>query len=187
MLYDIYSSAYSAAEGLVTKHDVHTKAKAHLTSVLTEDPLAHACSKVGCNTKDIKDHFNKAHATVQQVKAQAYEHGAKASDHLQTVANAVVTKIETHVPSYKGVLPKSFVDLVLVGLYAVFVLYITYFIALFVLSTSLSIFCCVFCCGCCRGGKAAPKAGKNSGKKGAADAKATLSKPAVAAKAKGKK
>jgi len=186
MILDVYAHAYSAIEGVSTKHGIHTQGKDLLTKVLTNDPIGLACSKVGCKAKDINDAISKAQSTVLQVKAQAYEHAAKGFNALDNVAVQVVTQIETHVPSYKGVVPKTFGNLVIFALYSVFVLYITLKILRFVIGTSLGIFCCVCCCGCCRG-KAAPKKGKNSGKKAAPDAKAA-SPTNKAAKAKaGKK
>lgn len=193
LIYDIYAAAYSAAEGVANKHGITSHVsnlhKQHLRPLLEQDHLELVCSKVvhkdgvqAC-VKDTTGHFNKVHATVQQVKAQAYEHGTKGTDFLHGLANTFVTNFETYVPSYKGVLPKNnCVDLLLFIIYAYFVSYIVLRVALFAFSAGLRIFCCVCCCGCCRRGKVAPKNGKNSGKKGA-DAKAQPG----AAKAKAKK
>jgi hypothetical protein len=190
LIYDIYSAGYDAVEGIATKHGIQAKVSGHLNDIQTkvsghlgDDPLALACSKLGCQKKDITDKLGAAQAAMQQAKAQAYELGAKGHDLLQDFAIKIVTKFETHVPSYQGFLPKNFADLCLLALYALFVLYIVFRIVRFVVSTALAIFCCVCCC-CCRRRKQGPaKDGKNSGKKGSADAK---SSPGKQANAKGK-
>jgi len=174
LIYDAYAHAYNAIEGLSTKHGIHTKAQAHLTAVLTEDPIGHVCSKAGCKAKDIKDHMGKAQAAVLQAKAQVYEYAAKAQDKLNDVAGMLVTEFEKHVPSYGGVVPKTFGNVAILAIYFLFVVYVVFRIAHFAIGLSLSIFCCVCCCGCCRGGAA--KKGKNSGKKATPDAKATPAK-----------
>jgi len=186
LIHDAYAHAYNAIEGLSTKHGIHTTAQAHLTAVLTEDPIGHVCSKAGkpLLAKDIKDHMGKAQAAVLQAKAQVYEHAAKAQDKLNDVAGMVVTQFEKHVPSYTGVVPKTFGNVALFAIYSLFVVYVVFRIARFVIGLSLGIFCCVCCCGCCRGGAA--KKGKNSGKKTTPDAKATPTKTTAKAKA-GKK
>lgn len=184
LIYDAYANAYNAIEGLSTKHGIHTKAQAHLTAVLTEDPIAHVCSKAGCKAKDIKDHMGKAQSAVLQAKATVYETAAKVQDKLNDVAGMVVTKFEEHVPSYRGVVPKTFGNVALFAIYSLFVVYVVCRILRFVIGLSLGIFCCVCCCGCCRGGAA--KKGKNSGKKATPDAKATPNKTTAKAKA-GKK
>jgi len=175
---DIYSHVYDALD----KTGVPAQVKAQTNKLLTEDPIALACSKIGCKKKDITDALAKPEAVILQVKAQGYELKAKASDALDGVAASIVAQFEKHVPSYKGVLPNNILDLFLVIMYFAFVFYVTLRITLFVIRTALSIFCCVCCCGCCRRGTAAAsKGGKNSGKKAGADAKATPTK------AKGKK
>jgi len=183
LIFDAVAHAYNAIEGLSTKHGIHTKAQAHLTAVLTEDPIGHVCSKAGCKAKDIKDHMGKAQAAVLQAKAQVYEHAAKAQDKLNDVAGMVVDQFEKFVPSYRGVVPKTFGNVALFAIYSLFVVYVVFRIARFAIGLSLGIFCCVCCCGCCRGGAA--KKGKNS-KKATPDAKATPTKTTAKAKA-GKK
>lgn len=184
LIYDTYAHAYNAIEGLSTKHGIHTKAQAHLKAVLTEDPIAHVCSKAGCKAEDIKGHMSKAQAAVLQAKATVQAHAATAQDKLNDVAGMVVTEFEKHVPSYRGVVPKTFGNVALFALYSLFVVYVVFRIARFVIGLSLGIFCCVCCCGCCRGGAA--KGAKKSGKKTTPDAKATPSKTVAKAKA-GKK
>jgi len=180
LIFDAYSHAFEAAQGAAAKAGIPTDPKAQFDKLLGgKDPVELACSKAGCKAKDIYDQLNKVTAIVAQVKAQVYETGAKASDALDELAKTVVTKFETFVPSYKGVVPKTFGDVLLVTLYSLVVMYVVFRIARFVLSMALSIFCCFFCCGCFRGGKSAA-AGKK-GKKGTADAKASAPK-AVAKK-----
>lgn len=185
LMYDIYDAAYAAADGMAHKHGVHAKAKdlhkqamTHVTGVIGEDPIESACGKLGCKAKDITDKLSQTQAFVMQVKAQAHEHGAKASDHLTDFASKVVTKFEMHVPSYKGVVPKTFMNLLLVALYVLFVFYIIFRIVRFALRVFFSIFCGVCCC-CCRQRKQTSEAhGKKNGKKvGHADAKASIKSP----------
>lgn len=147
-----------------------------MSNILGDDLIGSACKKVGCNKKDVTDKLNQAQATVQQGKAQAYEYGAKASDHLNGVAAIAVDKIEAFVPSYKGALPRNFLDLALMGLWFGYLTYSLYRIGWYGFRTFLSIFCCVCCCGFGRGSRKADtaKKGKNSGKP---DAKQAAAKP----------
>jgi len=176
MLHDVYEHAFNFVHGLSTKHGIHTTAHAHFTKHLTNDPIAHVCSKVGCKAKDIQDTLSKTHGAVMQAKAQVYEHSAKVTGPLDDFAAVAVGHFEKHVPSYTGVVPKTFGNVALATLYAFFVAYVVFRLARFGLSTSLKLFCFFFCCGCCRGSKTAKKTGKpNSGKK-TPDAKASPTK-----------
>merc|ERR1719321_1966250 len=99
-----------------------------------------ACGKLGCKKDDITDKLSQAQVTIQQIKAQASEHGAKASDYLNDMSARLVTKFEMHVPSYKGVVPKTFMNLLLVAIYVLLVFYIIFRIVKLFISFSLSIF-----------------------------------------------
>merc|ERR1719333_1008801 len=143
VIYDIYAGIYDAAAGAASKHGIDTKVREHLNPILSADHIGLACSKLGCNKKDITDKLGQAQSAVLQIKAQAYEHGAKAREAMNGLAEAASSKLEKHLPpSYKGHIPKNFVDLVL---------YVALRISWKVFSIVLSIYCCVCCCGCCRG------------------------------------
>jgi len=145
LIFDAYSHAFEAVQGAAAKVGIPTDPKAQFDKLLGgKDPVELACSKAGCKAKDIYDQLNKVTAIVAQVKAQVYEFGAKASDALDELAKTVVTKFETFVPSYKGVVPKTFGDVLLVTLYSLVVMYVVFRIARFVLSMALSIFCFFF-------------------------------------------
>merc|ERR1711924_10270 len=131
----------NAAEGEVTKSGIPAKARAEITKVITDDPIALACSKVGCKKKDIDDAMTKSQEAVAQVKATVYANAAKVYALLSDFASQAVATFEAHVPSHKDVLPKTFEDLLLVTIYACLVFYVVLRIALFVFKTALSIFC----------------------------------------------
>jgi len=183
LMYDLHSAAYNTVEVHVTKHGLHTKAKQHYSNMVGDDIIGSTCKKVGCEAKDVKAKLDQVHATVQQGKAQAYDLSSQASNHLNGLADTIVTKFETHAPHYKGSIRKTFLDLVLVTLYFALVFYISARCAVFGFKKTFSIFCCVCCCGMClrrKKGDAAKK-GKNSAQK--KDAKAAPKQ----APAKGKK
>jgi hypothetical protein len=171
LLYDAYARAHEKVNGLATQYGVHKAIKEHSEKILPADPIEVACSKLGCKKKELMEKYQQVQGTVLQAKAQAYEHAAKAHEFLNGHAHSFGSHLETKAPEYAGHIPKNIVDLVLMGLYVLFVSYMILKIAWFGTSTTLSIFCCVCCCGCCRRKKQAGTAKTNS-KNGKKDSKA---------------
>jgi hypothetical protein len=191
VFYDIYSGIYEVAADAASKHGIDTKVQEHLKPILSADHIGLACSKLGCNKKDVTDKLSQAQATLQQVKAQVYEHAAKANDALNGFADVVATKLEKDLsPSYepKFAYPKDWINLSILGFTVVFVVYKCLRWLWFMISTALSIYCYVCCCGCARKKRSASAASSGKKKKGdgSADAKAAP-KQAASAKSKGKK
>merc|ERR1719443_2103491 len=141
--------------------------------LLKADHIELACSKLGCKKKDVSDKLSQAQALMNHAKTQAYEHGARLRDIFDGLAATAVAQFEKYMPSFKGRVPTTFVDLLLVVCYFAFILHKIIRIALYFLRKVLKMYCYVCCCGCCCNRRPTPAStkGKAKANSGSADAK----------------
>jgi len=116
----------------------------------------------------------QAQAAHVQVKALAMEYTQKAYEPMDKAAVAAIEKLETMLPQYKGLIPKTLGNFVLFICYKALVLYIVLKVFFFILGMVFGIakfFLCLICCCSCGGGRTAKPAGK-AGKKAPSNGKA---------------
>jgi len=134
----------------------------------------------------VDDALLQANTAYIQVKALSLEYYQKAYEPANQVAVGLIERFESHLPAYKGLIPKTLGNFVLFVCYKAIVVFIVMKVLLFVLRLIFGIFscviCCVCCCRCCRSSKPAAKA--TNGKKAAASKAATkaAAKPAAGKK-----
>lgn len=172
---EVFNFAYKHGDDLATKHGAYAKGQEFLDLL---------CANMQCGTKgDLLEKYEKVKKQAVVYQAQATEMIEKAKAPLNDYAEQAVHKFEAFAPSYKGVAPKNFVDLVLVSLYLFFVMWIVYIFFSFCVSLWLGMVCMIFCCCCRRRGGATKAAKKNAAKKTQAVEKGKAADGKAAAKA----
>uniref|UniRef100_A0A7S2CBD3 Uncharacterized protein n=1 Tax=Alexandrium andersonii TaxID=327968 RepID=A0A7S2CBD3_9DINO len=153
---------------------------------LPKDPIAEICSKAGVEKKMVMSKIAEAQAAVLQVKSLVAEKSALVYEPLNSVSVALITKFESALPKYAGLIPKTPGDLFLFLVYFTMVLYVIFKVVMRILRIVLGIFCCVCCCGCCRRGKTAKPAAAKGSKAAQKGKAATEGKAATASNSKSK-
>jgi len=174
LIYDVYDMALGrileSPTGAALKDNAEKTMRIYVQDKLPADPLGLVCEKVGIKQKDVMDAWGRGQDMLLQAKTTARTLYADAHVYLTKGAAMIVDKFDEALPKHKGLIGKSFEDLLFFTVYMGIVLYVLVRMASFALRIVFCILSCVCCCGCCclrRRKQPAAANGKN-GKKTAA-------------------
>lgn len=182
LLYDIYAMAWEKSQmgGIVAQA---------MASLPIADIKKQVNAQLAALPPDVHKYLDLAQEKTAEAKSMATDIAVKAKATADLGAATAIDAFERALPAYKGLIPKTFGNLVLFGVYMGIVLAVLQRVVFFCFRLGMSVlwfFCFCGCC-CCRSGKAkngaAPAKGKAKAKAKGAPAKSETTAPKAAAAA----
>eukprot|EP00931_Biecheleriopsis_adriatica_P002568 TRINITY_DN10351_c0_g1_i1.p1 TRINITY_DN10351_c0_g1~~TRINITY_DN10351_c0_g1_i1.p1 ORF type:complete len:227 (-),score=65.68 TRINITY_DN10351_c0_g1_i1:76-756(-) len=161
LIFDLYDAAYNK----IFKHhvDKHSETvRQAVADVLPKDPITEVCAKVGCQKEQVLKHMDTASDLAQQASNTVQDTATQLHEATTAGTHKVVDQFESMMPTHRGLIPRTPLNLLLFCLWIVAVIYVSIKVSLFFMRLGFSAFiftlklmCCCGCCTMCRKSKPA--------------------------------